>query len=158
VELTSELIVAQMGGMQDKKKSIDAFYRTYDEDFASRTSNEARFRTTIDTINETFDNTLSTTEFCRVPLFYTLYCAVYHYQNGLPNIAFQSPKRELSRSQRLSLIDAVQRLSDLIGSGREGEPITGEAGDFVDACLRQTDNIKPRTDRFNYLYKQAFGD
>jgi len=26
VELTSELMIAEMGGMQDKKKSIDDFY------------------------------------------------------------------------------------------------------------------------------------
>jgi hypothetical protein len=158
VELTSELLIAQIAGMQDKKKTIDQFYRSHDEHFPNRGPLETQFRATIDTINETFENTLHATEFFRVPLFYTLFCAIFHYQYGLPNTALTTPRRELSRTQRLSLVEAVQHLSDLIGSGRDGEPIRGEAGNFVDACLRQTDNIRPRVDRLNFLYKQAFGE
>jgi hypothetical protein len=82
VELTSELMIAQIDGMQDKKKSIDQFYRKYDENYIDRGLHETRFRSVIDSINDAFDSSLSETEFSRVPLFYSLYCAIYHYQNG----------------------------------------------------------------------------
>jgi hypothetical protein len=158
VELTSELMIAQIDGMQDKKKSIDQFYRKYDDIYIDRDLHEARFRSVIDSINDAFDNSLGETEFSRVPLFYSLYCAIYHYQNGLPNLDLPTPRRELSKAKRLGLVEAVQNLSDLIESGRGGEPMDGQAGEFVDACLRQTDNIKPRQDRLRYLYNQAFSE
>jgi len=158
VELTSELIIAQITGMQDKKKSIDQYYRIYDESYPKRETHEENFRSVIDTINEAFDGTLNETEFSRVPLFYTLFCAIYHRQSGLPGFKRATPRKPLSRANRLNLIEAVQKLSDLIASGRDGDVIGGAAGDFVEACLRQTDNIRPRQHRLSYLYRQAFGE
>lgn len=158
VELTSELVIAQISGMQDKKKSIDQFYRDYDNEFAARDQHERRFRSVIDVINETFDGNLGDTEFSRVPLFYTLYCAIYHYQYGLPHLQLNTPRKEVSKADRLSLMDAAQSLSDLINTGREGLPLGRDAEKFVGACLRQTDNINPRRDRLAYFYEQAFGN
>ena len=80
---TSELIIAQLDGMQDKKKSIDRFYEEFDSEYPQRARMNSRFRETIDVINEAFPDTLRDTEFSRAPLFYTLYCAVYHYRRGL---------------------------------------------------------------------------
>ena len=158
VELTSELVIAQISGMQDKKKSIDQFYRDYDNQYGDRDQNERRFRSVIDVINETFDGNLSDTEFSRVPLFYTIYCAIYHYQYGLPHLQLNTPRKELSKAERLSLADAAQSLSDLINTGREGLPLRSDAEKFVRACLRQTDNINPRRDRLTYFYEQAFAN
>jgi hypothetical protein len=144
--------------MQDKKKSIDQFYLHYDEKFPERDMHEGRFRAVIDVVNEAFDQSLNETEFGRVPLFYTLFCAIYHYQHGLPNLGLATPRKELSRANRLALVEAVQNSSDLIAFGRDGARIDGHAAEFVEACLRQTDNIKPRQDRLAYLYEQAFGE
>jgi len=157
VELTSELLIAQVAGMQDKKKSIDLFYQEYDERFSERTNNERRFRGVIDDMNETFSEGLKDTEFSRVPLFYTLFCAIYHFRFGLPGADLNTSRKELSRADRLSLAEAVDALSSLINSGRDGMELRGKAAEFVEACLRQTDNIKPRLDRLQYLYGRAFG-
>jgi len=46
----------------------------------------------------------------------------------------------------------------LISGAREGEPVPDRYERFVAACLRQTDNIKPREDRLRQLYKRAFSD
>jgi hypothetical protein len=158
VELTSELVIAQIEGMQDKKKSIEQIYQKLDDQYPDRKSNEQHFRGVIDSVNETFGNSLQQTEFSRVPLFYTLFCAIYHYQYGLPHFGVTTPKKELNKAQRLSLMEAVQNLSDLIAAGREGAPLSGNAEGFVNACLRQTDNIKPRQDRLKFLYDRAFSE
>ena len=158
VELTSELVIAQIEGMQDKKSSIDQVYTKYDDQYPDRHLNERHFRSVIDSVNETFGNSLSQTEFSRVPLFYTLFCAIVHYQYGLPHLDLITPRKELNKAQRLSLIEAVQNLSDLIEAGREGAPLSSNAEGFVNACLRQTDNIKPRQDRLKFLYERAFSE
>jgi hypothetical protein len=158
VELTSELLIAQIEGMQDKKKSIDQIYAKYDDRYPDRELNERRFREVIDTVNETFDNSLQQTAFVRVPLFYTLFCAIYHYRHGLPQVSFFTPRKEVNKAARLSLTEAVQSLSDLIEAGRDGSAISGDAEGFVNACLRQTDNIRPRQDRLKFLYERAFSE
>jgi Protein of unknown function DUF262 len=158
VELTGELVIAEIDGMQDKKKSIEQFYGDYDDQYADRKKNESKFREVVDVVNETFGNSLNQTEFSRVPLFYSLFCAIYHYRYGLPKCELKTSRKEINKSQRLSLAEAVQRLSDLIEAGREGAPLSPNAEDFVNACLRQTDNIKPRNDRLRYLYERAFDE
>lgn len=158
VELTSELIIAQIAGMQDKKGSIDQFYKNYDDAYVGRAQNERRFRTVVDAINETFEEGLGDTEFSRPPLFYSLFCAIYHRLYGLPDFKRGTPKRDLNKVERVGLLEAVRKLSDLIDEGREGVPLGAESEKFVTACLRQTDNIKPRKDRLRYLYKSAFNE
>ena len=156
VELTSELMIAEMFGMQDKKKSIDRFYDKYDDKYSARKRVERQFRTVIDTINEVFEKTLKETEFSRSPLFYTLFCAIYHRLFGLPATQLKTPKRRLNKSERLALAEASKKLSDLIVSGRAGESTPDRYDLFVAACLRQTDNIKPRQVRLKVLYEHAF--
>jgi uncharacterized protein DUF262 len=156
VELTSELLIAEVAGMQDKKKSIDQFYATYDEEFPGRDRFEKRFRESIDTISETFDNRLSDSEFARGPLFYSLFCAVYHYQHGLPNEHISTPRTGITKRQRGELADAVDLLSPIIAAGRAGQPVPPQYSAFVNACLRQTDNIRPRQERFVTLFRRAF--
>jgi hypothetical protein len=157
VELTSELMIAQIAGMQDKKKSIDQFYKDYDDKFAQRQVNERRFREVIDTINDSLHEYLDESEFSRAPLFYTLYCVIYHREHGLPNVSIKTPKKQLSKAERLLLVEAAQKLSGYIAEGRAREPIPQRYEAFVNACLRQTDNIKPRLERLRAVYQQAFG-
>ncbi len=156
VELVSEFSIAQIDGMQDKKKSIDEFYAKFDEEYLGRKKNEGRFREVIDDISETFKDGIGETEFSRAPLFYTLFCAIYHRRFGLPKVTLDTNAKALTNNERLSLADAVLRLSDLIGAGRDAEPIPAAYTNFVAACLRQTDNIKPRQVRLRGLYSRAF--
>jgi hypothetical protein len=51
VELTSELIIAQIEGMKDKKKSIYQVYAKYDDQYPNRQLNERHFRDVIDSVN-----------------------------------------------------------------------------------------------------------
>ena len=157
VELTSELLVAEIGGMQDKKASIEIFYREYDEAFENAERYKKRFRNVIDTITDAFEDSLAETEFNRPPLFYTLFCAVYHREFGLPKSNLATTKKALSQGERVNLLEAVQTLSQQISLGRNGEAVPKRYERFVAACLRQTDNIRPRQERLSVLYTRAFG-
>lgn len=156
VELASELLIAGKAGMQDKKRTIDTFYSDQDEAYPEKKRDEERFCATIDTITETIDAELKETAFRRPPLFYTLYCATYHRLFGLPGEPHKTPKRPLSKEDRQSLRDAVIQLSEYIAANRDDQPAPAKYEQFIAACSVQTDNIKPRKTRFDFLYKRAF--
>jgi len=156
VELTSELMIGQLDGMQDKKGTIEHFYFKFDDHFPKRKSIKEAFRATIDEAAESLGDDLRHTEFRRPPLFYTLFCAICHRIAGLPGADADSPHRRLQKSERLALREAVLDLSEKVSQARDSERIPESYGPFVAACLSQTDNIKPRQTRFRYLYKRAF--
>lgn len=159
VELTSQLLIAGNSGMQDKTKSITSFYGEWEDVYPEQTRDESRFKETMEMIKETFKNDpLSQTEFRRPPMFYTLYCVIYHRLFGLPEVLRQSPKKKLTIDERDSLRDAVSKLSDVILESKDPaiEPPKKYTA-FLLYSSRQTDNLKPREGRFNTLYGEAFG-
>jgi hypothetical protein len=157
VELTSELLIAAIAGMQDKKKSIDSFYGQFEESYPGQSKDEKRFRETMSAISEALNGKLSESEFRRPPLFYSLYCVVYHHLFGLPEVQRKSPRRRLTADDRESLREAVARLSDMVARSKDAtDTVPTKYAKFVAACQRQTDNIIPRKARFDSLFSEAF--
>jgi hypothetical protein len=156
VELTSELLIAEIDGLQDKKKSIDKFYAAYDESFNDQKRFENRFSATMDAIETAIGATLDETEFGRPPLFYTLFCAVYHWMHGLPKFQMASGGHPLTTTEGHDLSEALKRLSEVIAAAREEPGYAGNYAKFVSACLRSTDTIENRTTRLKVLYREAF--
>lgn len=157
VELTSELMILQLDGLQDKKTSVDSFYKEFDDKYPQRKTVETRFRKVIDVINEASFDTLQSTEFRRVPIFYSLYAAVYHRMFGIPNETIRSPKKaKLSWAEIESLSDAIVELSDYVVREKEEGKVPKGFRQFVSACLQQTDNIRPRRTRMETIYQSAF--
>jgi hypothetical protein len=158
VELTSELLIAGRDGMQDKKTTIDDYYQEFEESFPHQERDESRFREVIATISETFPGEdLSVSEFRRPPLFYTLHCVVYHHMFGLPRIEQSCPRKHLKPDQRESLREAVIHLSEILAQSKDpAGAVPKKYAKFVTACQRQTDNLNPRKDRFESLYREAF--
>lgn len=158
VELTSELLIAGHAGMQDKKTTINSFYEDWETAYPNQTKDEKRFGETMNAISATFLNDdLRDSEFRRPPLFYTLYCVVFHHLFGLPGIQRATPRKRLTAEQREGLREAVGFLSEKIDQSKDplvDIPIKYKA--FVLACQRQTDNILPRKTRFNSLFDEAF--
>lgn len=154
VELTSELLVLEMAGLQDKKKSLNNYYADFDEEFPSQRKYEDRFRATIDVIEAGIGSSLRDTQFRRRALFYTLFGAVYHWMYGLPNVGLKTPQRKPTMTQVQALGDSVLSLSD-IGSLDVGhESIPRKFSRFVAASARQTDNIEPRRIRLETLVEE----
>lgn len=158
VELTSELLIAGNDGMQDKKGSLDKFYRDWEEKYPEQKRDEKRFRETMNVISDTFKNdSLAQTEFHRPPMFYTLYGVIYHHLYGLPGVQRRTPRKHLTADNRQSLHDATLRLSDVVAQSKDPANETPQKYQaFLQASSRQTDNIKPRLARFNTLYETAF--
>ena len=157
VELTSELMILSIDGQQDKKKSVDSYYKRFDEGFDERKSVEMRFRATIDAITEAIGFDLKETEFRRVPLFYSLFAVIQHRMFGVENETLPTPKKKRFISADSTAIkDAVIELSDKISAAKENRAVAASDAAFINACLRQTDNIRPRETRFSALYNAAF--
>ena len=157
VQLTSELLIAQLDGMQDKRSSIDEFYANYDQSFPEGEKHESRFEIIIDQITDALEGALGEGEFRRPPFFYTLYCAVYHRVFGLPNeTELGTPRKKLSQEERDNLSEAVVSLSIVISAAREKQSYPKKYRNFINACLSQTDNIQPRRARLAALYTEAF--
>lgn len=156
VELTSELLILALDGLQDKKKSIDDFYEKLDDSFPNRRRVEDQFMGTIDVISDSLGELLRETQFQRPPLFYSLYGAVFHRLYGMPGLELPTPKKMLPRIEKQSLLSAVGKLSERIVFARDGEPVPRKYEKFVNACLRQTDNIRPRQTRLEGIYNEAF--
>jgi hypothetical protein len=158
VELVSELLIAASQGMQDKKASINDFYAEWEEQYPGQQTEEKRFNDTMGVISETFPNgDLAQTEFRRPPMFYTLYCVVYHHLYGMPNVLRTTQKKKLTADDRDRLRDAVVRLSEVLVQSKDpaGKP-PQKYHAFVVSSQAQTDNINPRRERFNTLYETAF--
>jgi len=156
VELTSELLILQIDGMQDQKKSIDKFYVELDEVFADRRSVERKFRSTIDAIDRGVGESLEAGEFHRPPLFYSLFGAVYHRVYGLPQFHLETPVKAMDEKDRHRLSAAVVGLSEVVEQAREDKIIPSRHIRFVNACLRTTDNLPQRLTRIEVLYSEAF--
>lgn len=158
VEFTSELIIALIDGPQDKKKSIDSFYRKFDEEFLQRKEIEKKFRQVIDEINDVFPDGLQGSQFRRTPLFYSLFIVIAHRVFGIPKVGtLSSPLKTLSSPERSKLRAEVNNLSNIVEAARRGQEVGGHNIAFVNAALSQTDNLRPRMQRFNTLYERAFG-
>lgn len=156
VEFVSELLIAELDGMQDKKKSIDTFYSTYDEQFNERDVIIKQFCAVLDDINETFPDTLCETEFRKTPLFYTLFCVIFHRKYGLKNVHIPTNRQALTIDERLALNSTVRQLSDAMVMARQRKTAPAGMEHFVAAATSQTDNIGPRNARFAELYQRSF--
>lgn len=158
VELTSELLISMIAGQQDKKKTIDHYYAEYNDNFSNQRKIEERFKSTIDAINNAFDDNLADSEFSRPPLFYTLFCVIYHRLYGLPSESMATSKKGLlSKNECIALNTAAMALSDKIVSAKDKDEVLKDDIKFINSCIGgQSDNIKPRRTRFERLYEDAF--
>jgi hypothetical protein len=152
-ELVSELLIMSIAGLQDKKKVIDYYYSSLDNEWPDQKRIETRFRSVMDEIADSFQRDLSTTAFRRVPLFYSLYAAVDHRLHGVPNLDLETPRRPLNAAARRQLREALEQLSLLLAEPPETpDPLQSR---FIQASARQTDNIGPRRTRVEVLYTVA---
>ena len=159
VELTSELIVAMIAGQQHKKKSIDTFYKKFDEEFSNKNAIEKKFKNIIDEITSIFDEDLKLTQFKRPPLFYSMFLALYHRIYGLEGEDLpMTPAKKMTNNDRENFREAILELSNAVEFFKsDGMPADNAKTElFIDACIRSTDNLKQRNIRLIRIYEAAF--
>src|SRR5438105_4262064 len=81
-ELTSELLVAMLNGLQDKKKSLNVFYEKWDDRFPKQRIVQRQCRDTMDVLKETFGDLIADTNFHRPALFHPLFFVISSFRFG----------------------------------------------------------------------------
>jgi Protein of unknown function DUF262 len=147
-DLATELLVAMLKGVTDKRSVIEPTYKEFDDEFPGERKAVKQFRETIDMIEDLFGPMLEDTQFRRRPLFYSLFCVIYDRLFGLPGSAasqgpIRSSKRKLLQRHLIHLSDEVET----------DEP-TRKYAPFNIAAQRQTDNVGPRTTRIKVIRKE----
>jgi len=138
-ELTSELIVAMADGLQDKKKSLNDFYGKWDDRFPYKQKAKARFRDILDLLEQHVGPYLRTSHFCRPALFYSAFLALYKLRYAeLGN--FDSSRQSFGSAEGFKFRVALKQLDKVLSDEQPAKAYL----EFVTACQRQTDNVKPR--------------
>jgi len=149
-ELTSELVVAMLAGLQDKKKSLEGYYKTYDDNFPQGRQIRKRFEACILSIQDIFGAELLESAFKKKALFYSLFCAIFDIIYGMPSSPID---RRISRKKiSASSNSPIRRSLNRVGAVLESREPTAEEVKFIDACARQTDNIAPRRVRHKFIF------
>ena len=144
-ELTSELVVTMMDGLQNKKDKLNEFYKKYDEEFPEAEEVGARFRHCMDIIGNTFQNRLRGSRFASVPLFYSLFCVFYDFLYGLKGQRGETFKIPLAKKE--DIVATIDRLGNIIKEKSKAV----KYHDFVDASIKATDNIAQRQIRHKVI-------
>jgi len=148
-ELTSELIIAMLSGIQSRKV-IERYYKLYDDEFAQKPMVVERFKQCMDIIGEIMEDRLPTSNFSSKHLFYSLYCATYDLLYGFPKSSIEriefNTKTIPKIKNTLLNIDALFELDvdEVLGTDRE----------FMDAATKHTTDLSARQIRHQYIVNQ----
>ena len=149
-ELTSELIIAMLAGIQSRKV-VENYYRQYDDEFAEKKMVVNNFKSCMDLIGEITENRLQTSNFSSAHLFYSLYCMIYDLLYGLPSTSIEQVKFNSGTIARVRAtlwdIDALFEL--------DYESLLKRDLKFVEASTRRTTDLSARKIRHEYLVNRV---
>ena len=111
-EFVSELLIAVSAGIKAKNKQvIDKAYADWDDNFPKRAAIIKNFKSTMDTIGAVLSEAGSDSSFRRVPLFYTLFCSVYHLQHGLRGIRLK--RKRIKKTDYPKICLALEKVDEI---------------------------------------------
>jgi hypothetical protein len=129
-ELASDLLVVAVGGIESKK-AIKAYYKLYDDEDIDLTEQMEKTNKTLDLILEMYDpNELKVTNYRRVHLFYSLYCAIFHSLFGIEDFDGAKNPRLINEKNKIKI-----RLDDF---SAQYDIEDDEIEEFIDASRRAT--------------------
>lgn len=148
-ELVSELVVSMIDGIRTTKANdLNIFYERYDDDFPQSSKIKKEFEETIDLIGNIFVDSFRASPFRRVPLFYSLFCAIYDAKFGLPKST--NPRLGFNQKQMRMIKDKLRILESMI--------ITKEPPKkyhkFIDAIKLSTADLSNRRLRHNFIWDE----
>ena len=154
VSLTADLLIAMIEGIKGKAQ-IKAYYDRYEKEFPHSSEElERQFVTTLSDIVATFESPLSTTEFVRVPIFYSLFTAYFHLRYGIKGIEKAKLGSDGWNYSRLYLaLDSVQQI--LLTEDKRSLP-EAEAKFWSDSRLATTDS-SVRLRRTEFILDRLLG-
>jgi hypothetical protein len=155
VELTADLFIACIDGIQNRKR-VKVYYKKYDDQFDLREDLEDAFDDTISLITRLFGDTLRKSAFRKPALFYALFLALYNLKNNILKLPVSIPieLNEKTESKIKSCLDRIEELLD-------AKDLSREQLEFVTSISRATSDNDSRTTRTKYIINQlnkAFSD
>lgn len=150
VELTSELVIASIDGIKDKKE-IERYYKMYDDSFERKQEIQENFINCMDTIDIIYGEILPRSYFKGIPLFYSLYCLMYDLLYGLRG---SDNERRIPKSDYPKIRNVLQELESVLEvnekTGRS-IPENSDIIEFINDYKRHTTNESVRKRRHKFL-------
>jgi len=106
VEYISELTVAYLNGLQNKKAKLDYYYALYEQDYQEKEEIELLFDKVIGEILQTIP-TIKKTRWSNMVDFYTLFLVLAQKAESFP---LNSEKRDLLRDKLISFSEEISRV------------------------------------------------
>lgn len=147
-ELASELVVAMIDGLQDKKKSLGHFYKKYDDSFPQSENVTQQFKACVDKIADIFGADLPESEFRKTTLFYSLFCVIYDLLYGLPKS--NTKQKQINKVSYDLIRNSLRKLEEAL---RSKEPPIKYL-QFKDASTRHTTDLSARKIRHETILKE----
>lgn len=148
IEFISELAVAMLHGRQNKKTSLDKYYKIYEEEFDRSKEIENDFLLILLEIEKLFPN-LKDIRLRKKSDFYSLFCFLYENKNKLPLTA---AKRKNTKNILKKLAKEVDNiLHNELTSHRNKTYMA-----YANTVKRHTSDIAQRDKRNNILKKLLF--
>lgn len=145
-ELTSELVITMIDGLQDKRK-IEAFYNEYEDKFPQREKIKSEFKKCIDTIGEIYGDMLPESFFKRLPPFYSLFCVIYDLLYGIKIHEANKRRIAITPKDYPKIKVALENLEDSLKEHDQNLEIK----QFVEDCTRHTTSLPERERRHDFL-------
>lgn len=147
--LVADLLIAMVEGIKTKKQ-IKYYYDHFEADFRHDVDTlEMQFHDTMATISGIFTDSLRSSEFRRVHLFYSLFTAIYHMKYGLPHLGL--PRRALNASNYPRANSALHAIDDIFDAAAELIPLPADREQFLTDSRRATTDAAVRVRRTSYL-------
>lgn len=142
VEFVSELAIAMLHGLQNKKEDLDEWYRAYEKEFPQRRDMEATFQKILSEISSILPD-CEQTRWKKKSDFYSLFIALYHHSARIP---FARDERQRVRERLILFSTEV----DKVISEPETEASAG-VKKYLMAVERAASDIGNRKDRQGVL-------
>ena len=101
-------------------------------------------------IGEIFGDSLKSSEYRRVHLFYSLFTAIFHVQFGLPN--FSGERRALEPSDYARVLNSLSEIDLIFESAASGHSkLTSRQAQFLEDSRRATTDAPVRVRRTTFI-------
>lgn len=145
VEFISELSVAYLNGIQNKKKKLEEYYQQYEELFDEATALQTMFVTVLGELAQVIPG-LSKTRWRKKSDFYSLFLAFARNVGQLPLVAEKRAAARAVLSEFAEQVDAV--IKETLPDGAE---VPKTVTDYVKNVERAASDLATRTERDRVL-------
>ena len=133
------------------KKQIKSYYDQYERVFPyDPTALEEKFDATVAVISSIFQQTLRSSEFRRIHVFYSLFTAIYHMQFGLPELGLARQLMQKSEYSRVrSILEHIETIFET-----DELTLDKEERRFLEDSRRATTDTTVRVRRTKFIVER----